>query len=165
MPDRRGRRDGGGWTCRGLAARYRCGDVDELEELTQGIGAVFADQPIAFSYVFGSVARGVAGADSDVDVAVHFESGLPAGERFDRKLRIGVELERALGREVDLVDLEDAPLRLVGRILTERVVVTGLHRPERVRFENESFRRSVDFEHHARRLDAEILAATAAGRR
>lgn len=126
---------------------------------------MLADQPVAFSYVFGSVARGAAGVDSDVDIAVHFESGLPPAERFDRRLRIGVELERALDREVDLVDLEDAPLRLVGRILTERVVVTGLQRPERVRFENEMFRRSVDFEHHARRLDAEILAATAAGNR
>ena len=69
---------------------------------------------------------------SDVDVALHFGPGVAAGERFDRALRIGVELERALGRDVDLVDLEDAPLRLVGRILTERVVVTGLQRPERV---------------------------------
>jgi hypothetical protein len=34
-----------------------------------------------------------------------------------------------------------------------------------VRLENETFRRAVDFEHHARRLDAEILAATAARRR
>ena len=148
-----------------MPARYRCGDMDGLEDLIARIGAVLADQPVAFSYVFGSVARGAAGVASDVDVALHFEPGVAAGERFDRALRIGVELERALGREVDLVDLEDAPLRLVGRILTERVVVTGLQRPERVRFENEMFRRSVDFEHHARRLDVEILAATAAGRR
>lgn len=128
--------------------------MDGLEDLTQRIGEVLADQPVVFSYVFGSVARGVAGVGSDVDVAVHFESGVPTAERFDHTLRIGVELERALGREVDLVDLADAPLRLVGRILTERVVVTGLQRPERVRFENEMFRLSVDFEHHAGRLDA-----------
>ena len=43
-----------------LLARYRCGDVDELEDLIERIGAVLADQPVAFSYVFGSVARGAA---------------------------------------------------------------------------------------------------------
>lgn len=150
-----------GWPCPALP----CIDVDDLGELTRRIGAVLADQPIAFAYVFGSVARGDAVADSDVDVAVHFEPGLSASDRFARRLRIGVELEQSLELGVDVVDLEDAPLRLAGRILTERVVVTGLERPERVRFETELFRRYIDFEHHARQLDAEMLAAMAAGDR
>lgn len=100
-----------------------------------------------------------------MDVAVHFEPGLEVGDRFALQLRIGVELERVLGREVDLVDLEAAPLRLAGRILTERVVVFGLERPERVRYETGLFPRYVDFQHHARPMDAELLAAMAAGER
>lgn len=118
-------------------ARCRCRDMDEFEDLTRRIGGVLADQPVAFSYMFGSLARTDASGASDTDVAVHFETGMAADERLARSLRFGVDLERALYREVDLVDLEYAPLRLVGRILTERVVVAGLQRPERVRFEDE----------------------------
>ena len=118
-----------------------------------------------FAYLFGSVARELDRSDSDVDVAVHFEPDLDAGERFEQALRLGVELERALGREVDAVNLADAPLRLAGRILTERVVIVGMERPERVRYETELFRRYIDAEYHARRLDAELLSAMADGRR
>jgi uncharacterized protein len=139
--------------------------MDDVEGRLERIRAVLAAHPIAFAYVFGSVARGEARPDSDLDVALHFEPSTAADERFDRLLRVGVELENALGREVDVVDLEQVPLRLLGRILRERVVVLGLDRPERVRFESETFRRAVDFELHARALDAALLEATAAGER
>jgi uncharacterized protein len=139
--------------------------MESLDELVTSIASVLADEPVAFAYVFGSVARGEARPGSDVDVAVHFQPGTEAHTRFTRSLSIGVELERALGRQVDVVDLEAAPLRLAGRILTERVVVVGLDRPERVRYESETFRRYVDFEHHARELDAAFLRAMAAGER
>lgn len=60
---------------------------------------------------------------------------------------------------MDLVDLAEAPLRLAGRILQEGVVITGRARPERVRYETDLFKRYVDFMHHARQLDVELLAA------
>ena len=126
---------------------------------------VIAGFPVVFVYLFGSVARELDQSDSDVDVAVYFEPGFDAKQRFEHASRLGVELERALGREVDVVDLEEGPLRLAGRILTERVVIVGMERPERVRYETELFRRYIDVEYHARRLDAELLSATADGRR
>ena len=100
-----------------------------------------------------------------MDVAVRFADGLEKGDRFARRLRIGVELERELAREVDVIDLEDAPLRLAGRILTERIVVSGLASPERVRYETNLFPRYIDFERHARELDSQLLEAMAAGDR
>jgi uncharacterized protein len=134
-------------------------------QLRHDIAEVVGSYPVVFSYVFGSIARGEERADSDVDVAVHFEPGLDASQRFHLCLRLGVDLEAALRREVDVIDLEEAPLRLAGRILTERVVVTGLDRPERVRYETSIYRPYVDFEYHAARLDRELLAAMAEGRR
>lgn len=139
--------------------------MEDLPALVQRIGAVLTEHPVAFSYVFGSVARGDGGSASDVDVAVHFADGLEKGDRFARRLRIGVELERELAREVDVIDLEDAPLRLAGRILTERIVVSGLASPERVRYETNLFPRYIDFERHARELDSQLLEAMAAGNR
>lgn len=54
---------------------------------------------VATLEVFGSVARGEARADSDVDVLVTF-----AGEpTFDRFMDLKLFLEDALGRRVDLV--------------------------------------------------------------
>jgi uncharacterized protein len=135
------------------------------DRLLHDIAEVVGAYPVAFGYLFGSIARGEERADSDVDVAVHFEAGIDAEERFRLCLRLGVDLEAALRREVDVIDLEDAPLRLAGRILTERVVVTGLHRPERIRYETSIYRPYVDFEYHASRLDQELLAAMAEGRR
>jgi uncharacterized protein len=139
--------------------------VEDLEDLIERVGAVVADHPVAFSYLFGSVARGEQRADSDIDVAVRFEGITDPHERMERSLCLGAALERALGRAVDLVDLDAAPLRLAGRILTERVVVTGLDRAERVRYETELLPRYRDFEHHARELDALLLQAMAAGER
>lgn len=66
---------------------------------------------------------------------------------------------------MDVIDLEDAPLRLAGRILTERIVVSGLASPERVHYETNLFPRYVDFERHARELDSQLLEAMAAGDR
>ena len=139
--------------------------MEPHDGLVASIASVFAGEPVAFAYVFGSVARGEAGHDSDVDVAIHFDAGMTAEERFARVLRLGVELERVLHRDVDVVDLETVPLRIAGRILTERRVVLGLERADRVRYESETFRRYVDFEHHARELDAELLRAMSAGER
>jgi predicted nucleotidyltransferase len=58
-------------------------------------------------YLFGSTARGLAGPESDVDVAVLFDRTPPlrlTGPRFD----LEGDLERALGGPVDLVVLNDA---------------------------------------------------------
>jgi uncharacterized protein len=135
------------------------------DELPFRIAEIVARHPVAFSYLFGSVARGEDRPESDVDVAVHFEPGMDAATRFDRALRLGGELEVALKRAVDVVDLEEAPLRLAGRILTERVVVTGHQRVDRVRWETAIYRPYVDVEYHARQMDRLVLRAMAEGRR
>ena len=139
--------------------------MDTCEAVAARIRPVLERAPVAFSLLFGSVARGEERADSDVDVAVRYEPELSAAQRFRRTLQLGAELERALERPVDLVDLDEVPQRLAGRILTERVVVTGLERPERVRYETEVLKRYLDFEERARRQDRRLLEAMARGER
>jgi uncharacterized protein len=135
------------------------------DALVSRVAEVVTRHPVAFSYLFGSVARGDDRPDSDIDVAVHFAQGMDAATRFQRCLRLGGELEVALKRAVDVVDLEEAPLRLAGRILTERVVVTGRERVDRVRWETAIYRPYVDVEYHAREMDRLVLRAMAEGRR
>lgn len=60
--------------------------------------------------VFGSVARGEAGPESDVDLGVHFQPGRTPGLRFFELQR---RLETLLDRPVDLMIIEGLrePLR------------------------------------------------------
>ena len=69
-------------------------------------------EPEVFAaWVFGSAARGTLNAESDVDVAVWV--GLTEQSRlnspgFDWLVRQKTQLEKALGREVDLIIMNDA---------------------------------------------------------
>lgn len=77
-------------------------------DLFARLGAAARQQPeIVLAVVFGSLARGEAGAHSDVDVAIVLSS---AGT--SRRGAIEAELGRAAGREIDLVDLDGAPPQL-----------------------------------------------------
>ena len=73
------------------------------------------DRRVAFALLFGSEARGRAHAHSDVDVAiatVDVPNALVVGE-------ITSALERATGRQVQLVLLNEAPPGLAYRIFRE----------------------------------------------
>jgi predicted nucleotidyltransferase len=73
------------------------------------------------AFVFGSVARGTARADSDLDVAIDLGRPVTAED----KLRLIDALAVASGRPVDLVDLRRAGVPLVGEILASGVRLVG----------------------------------------
>ena len=66
--------------------------------------------------LFGSVLRGDAGPDSDVDLLVQFA---PGAKTFERFLALSELLERRLGRRVELVTTEALSPFIGPRILTE----------------------------------------------
>lgn len=71
-------------------------------------------------YLFGSLARGDAGATSDVDVAVYLDEGLTALERGRFALELAAELMSQLARnDVDVVVLNSAPPLLYHRVLRD----------------------------------------------
>jgi len=104
--------------------------------LTERLREYFDAHPegVICAYLFGSAARGTARAASDVDVAVLFERD-PAPTLAGSGLRLGGELEQYLGRPVDLVPLNRAPVDLVHRVLRDGIVVFDPHPLERIRFE------------------------------
>jgi predicted nucleotidyltransferase len=59
---------------------------------------------VRLAVLFGSVARGQERKGSDVDLGLLVDPDTP-----DARLRALIELERAAGREVDLVFLDEAP--------------------------------------------------------
>lgn len=71
------------------------------------------------AYLFGSVAAGRGHRESDVDVALLLDRAIypRAADRFDARLRCVQPLSVALGREADVVILNDAPPQLARHIL------------------------------------------------
>jgi uncharacterized protein len=91
----------------------------ELAEVTRALAPCFGRQPIAAAWLYGSVARGDARRDSDVDVGVLFAAHLQTDRR-----RVLHEIERGLaralpGKKLSVVDLEAAPLLLRHRVLRD----------------------------------------------
>lgn len=69
--------------------------------------------------VFGSVASGAAGFDSDVDVAVMMERRMSS----ERRMALLEAIEQSTGRTVDLVDLRDAGVAVMRAALNDGQVV------------------------------------------
>lgn len=68
---------------------------------------------LELAFVFGSVAVGNEGPDSDVDVAVQAARPLTAGQ----KMAMVGDLAAATGRAVDLIDLRTVGEPLLGQVL------------------------------------------------
>jgi predicted nucleotidyltransferase len=71
-------------------------------------------------YLFGSVAEDRAHRESDIDIAVLLDRAWypTAKSRFEARLRLIGDLSSALGRQVDVIALNDAPPQFARRILT-----------------------------------------------
>lgn len=135
-----------------------------LPRLRTAAVEVFAGQGVRFAYLFGSQARGQARSTSDVDVAVYFDDDVPASEYLKRSTMLAGRLaHRARTGPVDgLVVLNEAPLRLAGRVLRDRVVLYSQDDVARAEYEVRTGKLAMDFEIRAAPLDRALLAAMAA---
>lgn len=70
-----------------------------VEEVKEKITPILKQSGVEYAGVFGSVARGEAKADSDIDILVRFEK-IPSLVQF---IRLENELKDALQTEVDVV--------------------------------------------------------------
>lgn len=82
----------------------------ELELLTQLLAE---DEAVLLAIVFGSIAKESQTRDSDLDIAVLSSKPLTSL----KKLKLSGSLAQALGRPVDLVDLQTVGEPLLGQIL------------------------------------------------
>ncbi len=80
----------------------------------QNILAVLEKYPeINTAYIFGSVAKGTARPNSDLDIAVQSEKALTT----EQHISLVEDLALATGRPIDLIDLKTAGEPLLGEIL------------------------------------------------
>jgi predicted nucleotidyltransferase len=104
--------------------------------IEQALRTFFASRPagIVAAYLFGSVARGTAGARSDVDVAVLYEATPPATIE-GLPLDLENAIHQVVARPVQVIVLNTAPVSLVHRVLRDGVLVLDRAPSARIRFE------------------------------
>jgi predicted nucleotidyltransferase len=107
--------------------------LNQIEERVRDFFAATSPGVVA-AYLFGSVARGTARPTSDVDVAVLYPAP-PARTLEGLPLDLEGELERLLGRPVQVVALNGAPVDLVHRVLRDGKLLIENDRGARIRFE------------------------------
>lgn len=91
----------------------------QLEEIKKKILPILKKYEVKKAGVFGSIARGEAEKDSDVDILVEIESRISLLEFVGLKL----ELEEALRKNVDLGEYSAIKPIIKDRILSEEVPI------------------------------------------
>lgn len=102
---------------------------------------------IVCAWLFGSMARGTARPDSDVDIAVLCERD-PPGTLDASATAMGGGIEAITGLPIDLVILNRAPVDLIHRVLRDGVLLFERDRDARVRFEVKARNEFFDLKPH-----------------
>jgi predicted nucleotidyltransferase len=104
--------------------------------IEQALREFFAAEPgdIIAAYLFGSVARGTAGARSDVDVAV-LRAATPPATIESLPLDLERRISGLVGRPAQVAVLNTAPVGLIHRVLRDGVLLLDRAPAARIRFE------------------------------
>jgi predicted nucleotidyltransferase len=114
---------------------------------------------IRLAYLFGSAAEGRERDASDLDLGVLVEE--PTDYRALDQLQ--AELERAAGRDVDLVDLRKAPPLLAHHVVSRGILLVSRDEDDRVAFTTKVVAKYLDTA-HLRRVQHEYLRERAEAR-
>ena len=104
---------------------------DEIHRITAVLDRWFGVDQL---WLYGSQAEGTARADSDVDLAALFRRRPEGLEIFDAR----TELEEVLRRDVDLVDLDQAPPILAMQVLKHGRLLVPSPLREKARLDKEA---------------------------
>jgi predicted nucleotidyltransferase len=114
--------------------------------LRRHLPTILEDLPVQVAYLHGSAVRGGMTASSDVDIALLATQELPPQERLRLMLDLSLELEERCDlREADVRIIDDAPLVLQGRVVTEGILLYSRDEAERVRYETATRMRYFDY--------------------
>ncbi len=91
----------------------------DLEDIKRKALPILEKYGVVRAGVFGSVVRGEATADSDIDILVEIERRMSLLDFAGLK----IELEEALGRKVDLGEYAAIKIMIKDEILNEEVAI------------------------------------------
>ncbi len=124
-----------------------------LDRLRSACGRLLAGQRLLAAYAYGSRVAGRPLPGSDLDVG-YYTLGYRQGEVLppSDEMRTASSLTDAVGVEVDLRNLADAPLELRGRVLEEGVRIFSANDAERVALERDLLARYHDYKEEFRQM-------------
>lgn len=97
----------------------------------------FSDEPVEIVYLFGSQATGKAYSQSDYDFGVYFNKDTSKKERFAKRLEYIGELGKILEHdEVDVIDLNSAPIQLQYSAILPRKDIVSNNESRRIELEH-----------------------------
>lgn len=129
--------------------------IIDLLKKDEKILSLFIEHRVLFAYLFGSHATGRSGKTSDIDLALHFSEEKNEQERFEGKLILGSKLASILGKEVEIVVLNDAKNNyLLADILRDGLLIFDRSEDQRFLFETETGHRVIDFLTHSNHVSA-----------
>lgn len=118
-----------------------------IEELHATVSAVAGEVPeLAAVYLYGSRAAGTDAAGSDMDLALVLTAGAEPGPLFAETIASRVGERLAFTLEVDAHRVDHLPLPVLGRVVTEGVLLFERDASRRVEFETSTRRLYFDFQ-------------------
>lgn len=115
-------------------------------------------QDVLLAYLFGSYGREAATPLSDIDVGLLLIETLSTQNRFERRLTVGLDLQRIFhSNDVDVVILNDAPLALAYRVLRDGQILCCRDEDIRVQYTASTVGRYLDFKPFIERHQQAIL--------
>lgn len=128
-------------------------DESLRQKLVSAAASLFPDYGIIAAYAHGSRVSGRPFPQSDLDVG-YYLSGYREGRALslDAEMRLASMLSEAIGIEVDLRSLAEAPLELRGRVLEEGIRIFSGDDVERVGLERDLLGRYHDYKEVFQRM-------------
>lgn len=123
------------------------------------------EEPILAAFLFGSAACAKAGPLSDVDVALLLDTSVPEPAYPDVRVELGLKLSKALGKECDVVVLNEAPPFLRYEVLSSGSCLLDRNPAATKSFTAKSILDYLDFLPHKRFLEGRALARLKAASR
>jgi len=139
-----------GWAAGILRVVQREQTIDRAKAAAAGL---FLSAGVLAAYAFGSRIAGRARPDSDLDVG-YYLLGYRRRDRLplEAELRLSGELSEAIGLEVDMRNLAEAPLELRGLVLVNGVRIFSGDDVARVELERELLARYHDYREEFRQM-------------
>ena len=131
----------------------------EKEQLIPILGKFFqAHDCVELAYLFGSAAKGKAGALSDIDIGVYLSAGMTKAQRNQKRLELIAKLTTTLKNDrIDLLIINDTPPVLNFEIIKPNVLVLARDHDLKLDVEQRIMSRYLDRKYHEDFLNRTLM--------